>query len=203
LKMWCHLRAWLVRRADFAKTLAMVRKIQFWGEGCHLIELDDRWLGTYPWGEEFSDLQTFCVTSDRWVRDETMPIEQSIVQWGGDNHAGLLPVPRVLQMLNARWSGYDFDFVNAAGERVAFSPSEADGSCGPLFVQKPALISALQSGDWTLIWAVVGDRSCFDHDALVHVSDAEMQFSAVYWLEGEYLVGGLTRTDIFPIPRQN
>ena len=103
---------------------------------------------------------------------------------GGDNHAGLLPAPPLLQMLNARWSGYDFDFVDAVTEQVAFSPFDEDGSSGPLFVQKRALVSALQSADWALIWAVVGASTCFDHDDLVHVTDAEMQFSAVYWLEG-------------------
>ena len=203
LKVWCHIRAWLVRREHFATTHDAVRQIQFWGEGCHTIELDDRWLGAYPWGEEFADLQEYCAQADRWVRDETMPIEQSIVRWGGDDLSGFLPSPRLLELLGAHWSGYDFEFIDAGGKLVAFSPYTGRGEgSGPFFVHKASLIAALRTAGWELIWAVVGDQSCYDHVRSTHVTDAEMQFSAVYWIDGDALAGGLTRTDILTIPRR-
>jgi hypothetical protein len=203
LKMWCHVRAWLVRSDDFAAMLSAVRQMQFWGEGCDLIELDDRWLGTYPWGEEFSGLKEYCAHADRWVRDEPIPIEQSLVQWGSDNDSALLPSPRLLELLGDHWSGYDFEFVDSAGERVAFSPRTAARNSAPLFVNKAALVTALRHAGWKIVWAIVGDRTCFDYERSTHVANGEMQFSAVYWLEGNTLAGGLTRADVLPIPRRS
>lgn len=49
---------------------------------------------------------------------------------------------------------------------------------------------------------MVGDQTCFDFESSVHVADAEMQFSAVYWLDGTRLVGGLTQTDVLLIPKR-
>lgn len=204
LKVWCHIRAWLVRREHFAATLNAVRQIQFWGEGCHTIELDQRWLGAYPCGEEFADLQECCAQADPWARDETIPIEQSMVRWGEGDISGFLPAPRLLKLFAARWTGYDFEFIDAGGHVVAFSPyAGRSGGSGPLFVHKASLVSGLRAAGWEIIWAVVGDQSCFDFDRSTHIADAEMQFSAVYWLDNDKLTGGLTRTDVLSIPRSN
>jgi hypothetical protein len=133
-----------------------------------------------------------------------MPIEQSIVRWGGDDLSGFLPAPRLLEVLGARWSGYDFDFIDADGKLVIFSPYTGRGEgSAPLFVHKASLVSGLRAAGWEIIWAVVGDQSCFDFEGSTHIADAEMEFSAVYWLDNGTLAGGLTRTDTFSIPRLN
>jgi len=136
------------------------------------------------------------------VRDDKIPIEQSAVRWSEDDLSGFLPAPRLLEILGAHWSGYDFDFVDASGSLIAFSPyTGRSGGSGPLFVQKAALLSALRATGWNIIWALVGDRSCMERSVgVTHVTDGETRFSAVYWLESEKLSGGLTRTDFITYP---
>lgn len=198
LQVWADVRAWLVPRQHLAATLAAVRKIQFWGAYVDRVELGNLWLGQYPWGDEYAAVREYCDQPDRWVRDETMPIVQTIVSC---DH-GLLPAPRLLSILGARWAGTDLDFVDAEGRTVAFSPLEKGSApAATLFIHRASLVSAIRAAGWEIIWAVVGDQSCFDRDRHVFVANVEMQFSAVYWLDGNTIAGGLTRTDILPIPR--
>ena len=128
------------------------------------------------------------------------------MRWGEDDLTGLLPSPRFLDLLGAHWAGRDFEFKNAAGTLVGFAPFESRSQeMSPLFIEKQTLISSLNDAKWKLIWAVVGDRSCFERGGSSAISDAEVHFSAVYWLDKDVLMGGLTKTDvsIFPRHKQN
>lgn len=193
LSRWIDIRTWLVPQRHFLATLATVRKIQFWGVGVDTETLGNQWLGQYPWGSEFADLRERCGQADRWVRDETMPIAQTIVSYGD----GLVPAPQLVELLQAHWSGNDLDFMDTSGKLVAFSPFDGRGSSlAPLLVRKAALVTALRAAGLEIMWAVVGDQNCFDHERGVHVADEEMKFSAVYWLDGDILAGGPTIFDV-------
>lgn len=202
LKMWCNIRAWLVPQKHFQQTLKAVREIQFWGNGCRVCELHNQWLGLYPWGQEFEELRAVCAETDEWVGGRDLPIEQSFVQWSEDEFSALLPSPRLVELLGIQWSGDNYNFVNSRGELTTISTQE--GRCegaGSIFVSKSALVSAMKKKKWQVIWALVGDRSCYDYDSATNIADADLRFSAVYWLDGEKLKGGLTISELAYIPR--
>lgn len=111
LQVWADVRAWLVPREHFAAALEAVQKIQFWGVGVNRVRLDNHWLGQYPWGEEYAAVRHDCDRADRWVRDNSMPIVQTIV----DYDHGVLPAPQLLAILGAHWAGIDLEFVDAGG----------------------------------------------------------------------------------------
>lgn len=145
--MWCQIRAWLVRPGDFAATLAAVRRIQFWGVGCETEEIHEGGLGEYPWGEVFTELRKCTAQADRWVRNENMSIEQTIVRYAVNDTSAFLPAPRLLALLGARWSGYDFQFLDGGHWLIASSPYGGRGErTGPLFVRKDTLL-----GSWPLL----------------------------------------------------
>lgn len=202
LQRWADIRPWLVRKEHFKSTLQSVRQIQFSLVGVERVAIGDLWLGQYPWGAEFASVRKDCDEADPWVRDKSMPIVHAIVEC----NYGLIPAPQLLSILGARWAGIDLDFIDAKDEVVAFSPRMVEElPHKTLFVRRASLVSSLQSAGWEIIWAVTGDQICFDYDSERggrFIANEEMKFSAVYWLEGGSLTGGLTRIDILPIPRR-
>jgi hypothetical protein len=50
LKMFAHIRSWLVRREQMSRFLPQVKEIHFWGHGCQIPTMRRGWLGENPWG---------------------------------------------------------------------------------------------------------------------------------------------------------
>ena len=75
----------------------------------------------------------------------------------------------------------------------------------PGLVRRDKLLQALHEHEMTLIWGVVGERNCFDHDVIHnHVADALVTFSGVYYLDGRDVIkGGLTMRNILEIDRHH
>ncbi len=202
LKQWCHIRSWLLRSEHFDSTLKAVREVQFWGHGCDMPELNDT-LSQYPWGEEFANLREDCEDCDRWLGDHNLPITHAVARLTRDGISNYLPSPQLCALLKAEYSGSDFEFSDEKEQITAYSPPVIPArQSGPLFVPKATLISALRVAGWELIWAVVGERDCFNYSKTTHVADGSLRFSAVYWMNKDQMNGGITKADFFAIPRR-
>lgn len=202
LKMWIHVRSWLVPKPLKNEFLKRVQKIHFWGHGCDWVTLNlsQGWLGTYPWGPENHSVAEDCEGDHRWLHGIEIPFVHTLCCWGPEDDRSLIPSPQLIELLGVQWSGERADFVNKRGKVVVCTaPNRRRYDADVSMVSKDELVKAIAMSDQDIVWTIVGERSCWDGKN--HVTKSEGQFSAVYHLEGDDLKGGITRHMVLPIPR--
>ncbi|MES2660247.1 MAG: ATP-binding protein [Verrucomicrobiota bacterium] len=199
--MYVHARAWIVPQKHRAKWLRTLRETHFWGDGVDLPGLGASDLGEYPWAKRFESFRKECENQDRFCRDLPPGLGYASCLY---NNISSVPSPQIVEILQAKWSGRDFDFVDGSGDVVSTSPrSKSCSHLSPCLVHRDKLLQALKKHDMSLLWGVVGERHCFDHDeSHGHVADAHVTFSGVYYLdENNEIKGGLTMRHIVDIPK--
>jgi hypothetical protein len=192
LEMWVHLRTWLVRRDRLRDFLSDVKGLHFYGHGCQLIGLGRGWIGEYPWGSVFRTLGRACSQIDEWLEKVKIPAIQAVCHQQ-EKVWGIFPSPQLCEILEARWAGKEFEFVNASGALASFSPfTGKDEGTAPCIVARNELLDG----------GVLGQRYCFSSELSNHVVAKDAQFSAIYHFEVGKLVGGLTKHLLKDIPRR-
>lgn len=201
LEMWAHVRSWLVPRKSAEAFLSQVKAVHFLGHGCRLVEISRGWLGEYPWGAPFHSLRGSCLSRDDWIRGVSIPAIQAVC-CQEEGVWGILPSPQLCDILEASWAGRDFEFANAAGTLVAYSPFAGRRlRTPPCLVARSEFIKALRREGWEIVWAVAGERFCFSSKSHRHMVAKNAEFSAVYHLSGNEVAGGLAHHVIRPVPR--
>ena len=199
--MFMHARAWIVPRKHRAKWLKILRETHFWGDGCGLPELGILDLGEYPWANRFERFRRACESQDRFGRDYPPGLSYAACSYASN---ACVPSPQAMDILDAKWSGKDFEFIDKMAEVVAISPRPTDSSrSAPCLVHREKFVVGLQKQELTLLWGVVGERYCFDHDGVgEHVADAHITFSAVHWLDDRgHIQGGISQREVIDIPK--
>ena len=199
--MFMHARAWIVPRKQRTKWLKILRETHFWGNGCGLPELAASDLGEYPWAPRFERFRRICESQDRFGRDYPPGLSYAACSYANN---ACLPSPQAMDILDAKWSGKDFEFIGGQSEILAMSPIPTDSSrSAPCLVHRDTFIEGLKQRELTLLWGIVGERLCFDYDGgREHVADAHITFSAVHWLDDEgQIQGGISQREIIEIPK--
>lgn len=171
-RFWYHLRSYVLKRADVDAFLQWARGQRLYGRWMPESHQWDRgFLGEYPWhpstvgaqqgwtngpGHSSEDLPvqllgTGCLYSGTRGRDYSVA--------GYAN--GVLPNGPVLNGLQGKWSGVGLSYVNAAGRRVAWDPSDGrDDAPSPscLLVDPQALRVYLDEQELTIVWTVLGEK---------------------------------------------
>lgn len=168
LKMWADLRCWLVRKDDKTRFLRKIEKRQFWGSGLEYPEFY-LWLGEYPWAPSMEGIVETCRSKDHWIRDAKVDMIQTVCGYNNERSgiSARLPGPIICELLNLRWTGKAFEYVNAAGELLAFYPVDKKGlatSGSPLLVKKEPFLAAVDKAGLVAVWAVLSERSCYSYN---------------------------------------
>ena len=177
LKMWTDLRCWLIRKEDKKRFLQMIDGHEFWGSGIDNPEFYGLWLGEYPWAPSMKEINETCRANDRWLDKINLNINMYQTVCGYNNERSniyaRLPSPIICQLLNLRWTGNKFDYVNSAGNLLAFCHGGNDGKPGfssPLLVKKKPFLAAIDQAGLAAVWATLSERSCYSYkkqDAIV------------------------------------
>lgn len=198
--MYIHVRAWIVPRKYRAKWLRFLRETHFWGDGVDLPELGASDLSEYPWAKRFDKFREWCKDEGRFGREFPSGLGHAACCY---NNTASVPSPQIVELLQAKWSGENFDFVDGFGNIVSTSPRSKDCYMSPCMVRRDTLVAALQKHDMSLLWGVVGERHCFDHDVSHgHVADSHVMFSGVFYLDkNNNIKGGLTMRHLIELPK--
>lgn len=193
LKMWVNLRSFLLRKEDRKDFVARASKKHFYGAGCGFLEEHSGWIGEYPWGKVFTELRHRCKQADARVGDVCIPYAITACDWSGGST--LIPSPQLCDALGIEWSGVGATFRNKTGEEIIGHLGGDAADWGrPLIAHQDSLKTALDSAGIDLVWCVLAERSCWCSETSIHVAKKELEVSAVYWLDGESIQGGLTQT---------
>ena len=193
LRMWAHIRSWLVRKENLEEFVSGINQLHFWGNGCDLTGLGRGWIGEYAWGESLAGLRSRCEQPDGWLKDFEFPIVQAVCHQEEKVWA-IFPSPQLCDILGARWAGEDFDFVDEEGTLLAFSPgARRDAGTPPCLVSRTKLVRSLRQKGWEIVWGVVGEKFCYSSEASRHIVPKDVQFSGVFHLAHGKLVGGITK----------
>lgn len=199
LEMWIHLRSWLVDKKRLTNFLRSSRRTHFFGHGCDLPHFGSGWIGEYPWGRAFAGLEEYLVQSkDEWLPDSAPRAVHTLCVIERENNYAMLPSPSLMKILGGRWSGQQYEYVDSGNNLVCFCPSNGNESA-PCFVSRPHLEQALSRHSLAIVWGLVGERTCWDGNR--HITGMASQFSAVYYLKQNKIMGGITRHLALPVPK--
>jgi hypothetical protein len=191
LKMWMHVRSWLVKEADLPQFMKGVKKIHFWGHGCESVNLGEGWIGEYPWGRPFAETKSFCAEPDEWIKAIGIQHARTTCDWSTRDGFSV-PSPQLCDLLSLRWSGHRAHFLGPEGQVAAFQTGKLDRSeSNPCVVRLDVLRDGLRRARFSIVWAVLAERSCWDGSNFV--GDVRAEFSSIYTLGREGICGGLTR----------
>jgi hypothetical protein len=177
LKMWTDLRCWLIPKEDKKRFLGMIEGLQFWGHGVDYPHFGKQWLGEYPWAPSQKEIIDSTSTLDCWIDNLSLDINMCQTVCGYRNErsriSARLPSPIICKLLDLRWAGEDFEYVNPDGELLAFCPASAGDKPdfgSPLLVRKGPFLSAIDQAGLIAIWAALSERSCYSfkkHESIV------------------------------------
>jgi len=176
LNMWADIRCWLIRKEDKKHFLQRIEGHQFWGNGVDYPSFREQWVGEYPWAPSLNEIIKESCYTDRWIDklNLNMNIYQTVCGYSNEqsNISARLPGPIICELLNLRWTGENFDYVNSAGELLAFCQG-GEGTPdfrSPLLVKKEPFLAAIDQAGFAAVWAVLSERSCYSYkkqDAIV------------------------------------
>lgn len=168
LKMWADLRCWLVLKKDRKRLLEMVKDYRFWGNGVDYPEIYGLWLGEFPWAPSMKKIVDTSRSKDRWIErlNFNANMYQTVCGYSNErsNISARLPGPVICQLLNLRWTGCNFEYVNPEGELLASCHGGRTGKPGfgsPLLVKKEPFLAAIDQAGLVAIWAVLSERRCY------------------------------------------
>ncbi|MFO1448258.1 MAG: hypothetical protein U1F61_08895 [Opitutaceae bacterium] len=198
-----HVRSWMFHRTERAARLRFLRQTHFWGDGMQLPEFGSEGLGEYPWSERFRSLRAYCAHNERWGAEFPAGFVHTVSVYSEGDASATVPSPQLAELLALKWSGHDFDFVDDQGNLVAFAPRGARGSSTPCLVERKRLQEILAKHGLALVWAIAGERYCFNHFASHSVADSMISFSGVVSLDDDGGIrGGITVREITDVPTQ-
>jgi hypothetical protein len=196
--MWIHVRSWLVKTNEVEGFLNRIRKLQFWGNGCHCVSLGSGWIGEYPYGAVFAEAREYSERPDEWTKEDHCRHVRTACDWDERGSANV-PSPQLCDLLQARWSGEGATFLGPSDASVATNaPLPNTSDTPPCIVREDCLRAGLRQAGLQIVWAVVGERRCWNGDKMV--GDVEMQFSGVYTLTKDSIEGGLTVVETIQLP---
>jgi hypothetical protein len=197
-RFWCHIRSYLVRRADKKRFLSWAAEQRLFGRWMpESFDLDKGFLGEHPWhpathgghqgwtraGRDTEDLPVpLLVTACRYYWSSSR--DHSMV--GAVN--GLVPNAPILRGLQGRWSGEGLRFVNESGRLVAWDPSSGraeDGSPSCLLVDADSFLKYLADEDLTVVWTVLGEKLVLPGDSGVPREYVRGDISGSLYLDGQ------------------
>lgn len=166
LKMWVDLRCWLIRKKDKKRFLEEIEEQHFWGNGVGYPEFHMHWLGEYPWAASMKEVVESCRSVDEWVKNVKVDMMQTVCGYSNERSgiSARLPGPIVCDLLNLRWTGKSFAYVDPSGKSLAFCPGDEKGLStfsSPLLVKKEPFLAAIEREGLIAIWAVLSERSCY------------------------------------------
>lgn len=172
LKMWTDVRCWLVPKSDREAFLNSVNGVKFNGHGCHTPELDERWIGEYPWGRKMPGVESWFEEA-WWFGDDTQvggKCYQTCCSFRDErpNFFPRLPAPLVLQIMGLEWSGQNYSYLNEAGELYALYVPLDDAvidTTGLLVVNEDAFLKACSDADLVPLWGTLSERSCHSYES--------------------------------------
>ena len=192
LKMWANLRSFIVAKDKKEEFIKRVQSLHFYGNGCAFPSAQDGWIGEYPWGGAFGELREH-EWSDALIADVGIPYHITVCEWSGGST--LIPSPKICELLRLAWAGDAGKFRTDADHHVAGNVGQGSpGWTNPCVIRRDLLLAALNKASFDIVWCVVAEKSCWCSETAMHVFAKELECSAVYWLDGDIVAGGITKS---------
>jgi len=195
LRMWIQIRSWIIPKKLSTSFIRRLTRVHFWGNGCSTTELNQGWLGEYPWFKSHTGVEEACKTEDPWLQQANVTAIQTACRYHSNYVSRYVPSPQSLKINQASWAGQDFIYTNKKENTIIFSPitSNSYQKSSPCLANRPYFLKSLDQNNLTIVWGILGERHCSNDDRLKEVSTSRHSFSAVYNIQKGKLRGGITK----------
>jgi hypothetical protein len=166
-KLWVDIRCWLIEKEYLNLFIAYIKNVKFHGSGVGHIELQNSWLGEYPWTNDCQWIREACTVSPEWVRGCSIDILTTECEYRkeGSSQQGFLPSPQVIDFLDLHWSGEGFDYLNKYGEKICTSIGDNKEGEPYLYIRKDILLKKIKEAGYIPVWAGLSEKSCYSYKA--------------------------------------
>jgi hypothetical protein len=195
-QIWFILQSYVVARKDFDAVFAWAKRQNFWGRWMPESGESYRiFLGEYYWSPAYSRHFAESRGDRAWVGErrgeKRLPAsvvvaahsyfaEASGYDCSVDEGVRIrVPAPWLGEELRLRWAGVEGEFVGPGGQVVARDPSVSEAGPGVLLIRENALNELLSSGEYEIIWTVLGGKNVIRRGAMPR-SDGELQISGAF-----------------------
>ena len=182
-------------QADHVQALVKWLKRQNFSDLPQPESISQVFLGEYPWAASFKQYDT----ADPWAFGNHQDLPHPMMLTAAwyfwecgydcsidDSIQGFLPSAWLARMMDLRWLGEGFAFMNREGTKVAFDPSAQEIGPAALLISKDCMEAFLAENNLALIWAAGGDCTVSGHSGYSWKTILE----GVYRYEKGRVVGG-------------
>lgn len=171
-QLWYQIRSYLVRNEHLQRFTDWSKGRNWMGRWMpEAYEFFEVFLGEYPWHpasrSQLRDWEQpgnngrsipcpMVVTTARYVR-ERGTYDHSM----NETISGIVPSPRMLELLGLKWSGEDFRYSSSDSQLAAWDPSAREGGPSTLLVDDQLLTKTLLEKELSIVWTVLGEKYVF------------------------------------------
>jgi hypothetical protein len=201
-EVWMHVDGALVRRADINNLERKETARKILDRGVHGSDLHEIFLGEIGWAEASKFFDDPYYSHLGWAgnanSDEIVAI--AVSQGYGRERGGLdcsvtsetislrVPTEKMLELLEAEWSGVSATYVNKAGAVVAFDPAANVSAPSAFLVRRENLQALLQAHGLAVCWAIHGEKVDAEGAPDYHVN-ARRPFHGLFIWDGAKMIG--------------
>ncbi len=204
-EIWYMCSGHIIRASDAGTFLKWAKKANFsgrWFPEAH--EIQDLFLGEYPWAPASRNMQTQVFEHDGWIRPShscPVSIQTTAVKLrcGGNDFdcsmdASLslsLPSFDLVNGLGVRWSGHGADYVDASNQVAAYDPTAHSEGPDALLIREDLLHEYLTRENLTMCWTVIGEKRVLPAGLRAGLVHPPLRFNGAFVLAKGKVVGNL------------
>jgi len=203
--LWYRCNCYLIRDSDVKTFMKWAEDVDFSGRMMpQPPRIDEVFLGEYGWSPAWHDFYKEHFGDDEWIflgKDCPVKVREIISEYhhkssefdcsADDNCTLTIPSNDIVTGLGLRWSGYGSDFVDEAGQIIAFDPTAYAEGPSALLLRQDKLKEFLEHEKLALCWIVTGEKFVHDMGGFTSRNFAALRLSGAYVLDSEGLTGFL------------
>ena len=203
--LWYRCNGYLIRDSDVETFMKWAEDVDFSGRMMPQPPgIYEMFLGEYGWSSAWHDFYKEHFGDDEWIflgKDCPVKVREVISEYhhkssefdcsADDNCTLTIPSNDIVTGLGLRWSGYGSDFVDEAGQIIAFDPTAYAEGPSTLLLRQDKLKEFLEHEKLALCWIVTGEKFVHDMGGFTSRNFAALRLSGAYVQDSEGLTGFL------------
>ncbi|MEM5431832.1 AVAST type 2 anti-phage system protein Avs2 [Cupriavidus oxalaticus] len=208
-EVWMHADGALVKHEDVSKLMRKEMAREIARRGVHGGGLHEIFLGEIGWSEASKFFNNPYYSHLGWAGDAdpeeitAIAVSQGYARERGGFDCSVtsetislrVPTERLLELLNAEWSGVSATYINKAGTVVAFDPAANVPTPSAFLVRREDLQNVLQTHDLAVCWAIQGEKTDAEGSPDYHLNASRSFYGLFIW-DGVRMIGRYSFNEI-------
>jgi hypothetical protein len=210
--LWYQLRSFLVERTKAHRMFQWLSKQHFWGRWMpENPDFKNVFLGEFYWAPAVNR-HTGVIKATNATDSRGPKIPYSFILTSADYHARMnsfdcsvedsfpirMPGAWIIREMGLQGNRVEGEFVDSAGNLVAFDPAVSLSGPNALLIRKERLLTFLKEAKYEIMWFLLAGKQSLGGDFGAKEWLGELQISGAYRVVGDKILGGIRTKAIKP-----